>query len=96
MDRSKIPFYASQKAQSFINFELSTYEKENITTDPGMVEHLMKSGYTVDDIGLLDAVNILCAHNVGKARQAARSIQHQSARQSATRSILCFEDRCIR
>jgi len=88
MDKNKIPFYASELAQSFIDFELSEYEKNNIHTDI--------RGYSIDDIGLYDAVNILVSHDIAKARKAAGLIKDAELREAAERDILCFEDRCIR
>jgi len=96
MDKSKIPFYASKLAQSFIDFELSEWEKNNITTEQRMIDRMIKNNYTFDDIGLMDAVDILRSRDSKKARQAASTIQNPEGKQDAERSIRCFEERCIR
>ncbi|MEW6378604.1 MAG: hypothetical protein AB1611_03230 [bacterium] len=96
MDKSKIPFYASSLAQSFIDFELGEVGQENLIHDQQSISYMLKQGYSIDDLGLMDAVNILRAHDIEKARKAAALIQHPEGKASAERSIRCFQERCIR
>lgn len=65
-------------------------KKNNIHTD------IRGITYSIDDIGLYDAVNILVSHDIAKARKAAGLIKDAELREAAERDILCFEDRCIR
>lgn len=96
IDKSKIPFYASKLAQSFIDFELSESGQGSLRKDQRSISYMLNQGYSIDDLGLMDAVNILCSHDIKKARKAAASIRHPEAKKTAERSIRCWEERCIR
>lgn len=95
-DKTKIPFYASKLAQSFIDFELNEWQKNSIHVDPDNIDYRLKRGCSIDDIGLLDAVSFLLSHNLDKARKAANLIKDPITKETAERDILCYEERCIR
>jgi hypothetical protein len=95
IDKSKIPFYQSKLAQSFIDFELNEYQKNNIQTDLKSIEYDLKCGLSIDDIALCDAVSILVSVDLKKAHQAAEAIRDPSSRESAERSIRCYQERCF-